>query len=138
MAASTVLSIGNAANRCVSAQRRTAELAGIGPKARPDDNTESEAFRRGRQRGLGRSVPLVKSASNASSALRTTAKPTVAEGPLRKGEPAPKHLGAAEKATPDAPRQTVDPRTEVLRHRGELQHRAVAGPKSPARRECLF
>lgn len=44
MATSMALSISEAANQRVSAQRQTAELAGIGPKARPDGNTESKAF----------------------------------------------------------------------------------------------
>jgi hypothetical protein len=76
MTASTVLSISEAANQCVSAQRRTAELAGIGLMGTPsrkrfgaDGNVALDGH------------PLVKSRSNASLALRTTAKPIAVGGP---------------------------------------------------------
>jgi hypothetical protein len=96
-----VSSIGEAANRSASAQRRTADLVGISPTARLDGNTELAAFRRGRQRGPGRSIPPVKLRSKTSSALRTTVEPIVGWRTGRKGEPAPKRFGAAEKATLD-------------------------------------
>ena len=135
MAASTVLSIGKAANRCVSAQRRKAEPAGIGLKARPDENTESEAFRRGRQRGLGWSLPLVKSASNASSALRTTAKPIVVEGPYGRVNP----IQSA--SVPRRRRPPTPPPTGGHANRGASALRqapTLRGGRSgsPARREC--
>jgi hypothetical protein len=117
-AASTVLSTGEVVNRCVSAQRQTAELAGIGPKARPDGNTESEAFRRRRQRGPGRSLPLAKSRSNASSALRTTAKPVVVSGPDGRANPI-RSTSVPRRRRPPTPPLNGDSRTEVPRHRSK-------------------
>lgn len=116
-AASSVMSIGNAANQRASARWRTAEPANIGLKARLEGNTESKAFRRGRQRGPRRSLPPVKLRSDASVASRTTADPTVVGGPHERVNPI-QGASARRRPTLTAP-PSGDSRTSELRQRGE-------------------
>jgi hypothetical protein len=129
-----VSSIGEAANRSASAQRRTADLVGISPTARLDGNTELAAFRRGRQRGPGRSIPPVKLRSKTSSALRTTVEPIVGWRTGRKGEPAPKRFGAAEKATLDdlAERRRADRGVSAPRRARRCEWTPRGGVRMPS------
>lgn len=101
-AASTVLSIGHVANQRVSAQRRTAEPAGIGPKARPDGPPNQKRF--GAEGEVAptvtppgevalQSIFGVADHGGTDRGWRTT----------RKGRPDPKRFGAAVKAIPDGP-----------------------------------
>lgn len=126
-AASTVSPVGEAANRSVSAQRRTAEPVGIGPTARLEGKTESTAFRRGRRRGPGRPLSPAKlryisgvaDHSGTDRWLEDWTKGRTCSGAFRRRG----------KGDPGRPRQTAKPRTEVFRHRGEQLNCEVGAAK---------
>jgi hypothetical protein len=103
--------------------------------------TEPEAAGKPGLKGFPDDQPTVEDAIQCAWAWRTTVEPIGGWRIGRKGEPAPKRLGAAEKVNPDdlAERRRREPRcfgTEVSPPLGS-GHREVES-KNPARRECLL